>query len=68
MFPGQKLTFEKLFYLECTSPLELNITADDNFKAYIDGKLVAKGSNWTVINSVTIEAGCGSHNLTIVVE
>ncbi len=64
---GRTLTFQTLFYLSCTTPLQLNITADDHFTAYIDEKIVVKGNNWRLINSITINLGCGSHNLTITV-
>jgi hypothetical protein len=64
--PGRTLTFQALFYLSCNSSLLLNITADDHYSAYVDGKLVLKGNNWRVINSINLSLGCGSHNLTVV--
>ena len=65
---GRSLTFETLFYSECMAALELNITADHNFRAYFDGRLVAEGSNWRLINSLTLNTTCGSHNLTIIAQ
>ena len=64
--PGKTLSFETLFFANCGSPIELNITADNSFKAYLDGMLVAKGNDWRTIYSVTMNISCGSHNLTIV--
>lgn len=64
--PGRTLTFEVLLYSSCSSPAQLNITADDSFKAYLDGKLILQGNNWRLIYTITINLTCGSHNLTIV--
>jgi hypothetical protein len=66
--PGRILTFEVLFYADCATPIELNITADDRFKVYFDGKVVATGNNWRYIYSMELDSTCGSHNLTLVVE
>ena len=63
---GRTLTFQSLFYVSCPTPVQLNITADDRFQAYIDGKLIVKGNNWRLIYSVNASLGCGSHNLTII--
>ena len=65
---GRTLTFETLFYTDCPAPIELNITADHNFKAFLDGQLVAEGKDWKLVSSIKLETSCGSHNMTIVVE
>lgn len=64
---GRTLTFQSLFYVSCSAPVQLNVTGDDHFTAYMDGKVVARGNNWRVIYSVTVNLGCGSHNLTVTV-
>ena len=65
---GRTLTFEVFFYADCATPIELNITADDRFKVYFDGKVIATGNNWRYIYSVSLDSTCGSHILTMVVE
>ena len=61
------IAFQTLFYLNCNGPLTLNITADQSFIAYLDGKIIAQGDNYVKVYSVPVNAKCGSHNLTITV-
>ena len=64
---GRKIAFQTLFYLNCNGPVTLNITADQSFVAYLDGKIIAQGENYVKVYSVPLAAKCGSHNLTITV-
>lgn len=59
------LTFEHTFYATCTGASTLQVTADQNFKAYLDGRLILSGNDWKSIYSADIKLNCGSHNLTI---
>ncbi len=59
--------YQNLFYSTCIGNANLTITAATSFNAYLDGVLVASGSNHSIAYNVPIKITCGNHNITIIV-
>jgi putative heme-binding domain-containing protein len=55
--------FRKPFLVKENSRLVLDVTADDSFKLYLDGALVAKGHDWRTMQAVDQKLGIGPHVL-----
>ena len=66
---GDTLTFESVFYSDCSSaPVILKITADNEFNASLNGGAQVTGNNWRVIFTYTLSGVvCGANRLRITV-
>jgi putative membrane-bound dehydrogenase-like protein len=59
--------FRKTFLVkEPDSRLVLEVTADNAFELYLDGKEVARGANWSELQRVDVRLGRGEHVLAAV--
>jgi putative heme-binding domain-containing protein len=62
-FPAQTCYFRKSFRVKEPSRLALEVTADNAYLLYLDGKLVAKGNDWATLQAVKAKLEVGPHVL-----
>ncbi|MDR3619017.1 MAG: HEAT repeat domain-containing protein [Paludisphaera borealis] len=62
-FPAETRYFRKVFHVKEPSRLALDVTADNAFTLYLDGKPVAEGENWETSVRVETKIETGSHVL-----
>jgi putative heme-binding domain-containing protein len=61
--PAVTRYFRKSFQVKEPSRLTIEATADDHFTLYLDGKPVAKGTDWHAVQRFETRVGPGSHVL-----
>jgi putative heme-binding domain-containing protein len=62
-FPAETRYFRKVFRVKEASRLAIEITADNAFVLYLDGKLVAEGNDWGTVQKVEAKLEVGPHVL-----
>ena len=62
-FPAETRYFRKQFEVKEVSRLALEVTADNSFALYLDGRLVAEGNDWNRSQSVATRLSIGPHVL-----
>jgi putative heme-binding domain-containing protein len=62
-FPAETRYFRKRFEAKEVSRLALEVTADNSFALYLDGKIVAEGNDWNRSQSVEARLSIGRHVL-----
>ena len=62
-FPAETRYFRKAFSVKEDSRLALDVTADNAFTLYLDGKLVAEGNDWSTSQHVEARLAIGPHVL-----
>jgi putative heme-binding domain-containing protein len=62
-FPAESRYFRKTFSVKEPSRLSLEVTADNAFTLYLDGKPVATGAEWTELKPFETKLNPGSHIL-----
>ena len=61
-----KATFNSFIYSDCPqSTARLYITADNKYNAYVNGKFVGRGSDWTKMNTFNIRLKCGKNSFKV---
>jgi len=61
--PAESRYFRKSFAVKETSRLVLDVTADNAFTLYLDGKAVASGADWHQTQAVEVTLAIGPHVL-----
>ena len=64
-FPAEACYFRKSFRIKENSRLVLDVTADNAFSLYLDGKLAAEGNDWGNAQHVEAKIGVGPHVLAV---
>ncbi len=64
-FPAETRYFRKSFRVKEESRLAVDVTADNAFVLYLDGKLVTEGNDWATVQRVEAKLGIGSHVLAM---
>lgn len=64
-FPAQTCYFRKTFSVKEVSRLAIDITADNAFTSFLDGKPVAEGIDWNTPQHVAATIGIGPHVLAV---
>jgi hypothetical protein len=62
-FPAETCYFRKSFRVKEQSRLVLDVTADNAFSLFLDGKLVAEGNDWATAQHVEARLAIGPHVL-----
>ena len=62
-FPAETRYFRKVFTVKEPSRLALDVTADNEFALYLDGKLVAEGNEWRTPVRAELDIETGTHVL-----
>ncbi len=62
-FPAETRYFRKDFRVKERSRLVLDVTADNTFSLFLDGKLVADGNDWATAQHVVARLAVGPHVL-----
>ena len=64
-FPAETRYFRKAFRVKEGSRLVLDVTADNAFSLYLDGKLVAEGNDWASARHFETKIEAGPHVLAV---
>ena len=64
-FPAETRYFRKSFRVKEESRLAVDVTADNAFVLYLDGKPVAEGNDWATVQRVEAKLGVGPHVLAV---
>jgi len=62
-FPAETRYFRKVFTIKEPSRLALDVTADNQFALYLDGKLIAEGNEWRAPVRAEVDIATGPHVL-----
>ncbi|WP_165219435.1 HEAT repeat domain-containing protein [Aquisphaera insulae] len=62
-FPAGSIYLRKVLRVKEPSTLAVDVTADNAFALYLDGKLVAEGSDWKTVQAVEAKLATGTHVL-----
>ncbi|QEH36414.1 hypothetical protein OJF2_49780 [Aquisphaera giovannonii] len=64
-YPAGPIYLRKALSVKEPSTLAVDVTADNEFQLFLDGKLVAEGNDWSTVQSVEAKLSTGSHILAV---